>query len=165
MLAVLSGLALLLGGTLAGIIVSQRRLGAIRRILRYLSVAILVGVILVAGFAVVALLDEATMLATVFLALVFVPLGVVTLSLHLETDLSRLDTITIAGMSWGVPFLIGLPVTIGVPVLINRSFALTPAESQQLGVYWIALVVGAIVVVFGTLQLSRSVRVWVATMS
>ncbi|MFC7138418.1 hypothetical protein ACFQMA_01025 [Halosimplex aquaticum] len=157
LLAVLSGMALLLGISLAGIFVLQRRTGSIPRFLRYLSFAVVVGVILIAGFSVAALFDEATMLATVFLAIVFVPLGVVTLYLHRENDLSRIDIVVTTGVAWSIPFLIGVPVTIGVPVLINRIFGLSPAESRQLGVYWIASVVGAIVVVFGALRLSRHV--------
>lgn len=163
LLAVLSGMALLLGVSMVGMLVSRRRMGSIPEILRYLSIAVVVGVILIAGFAVVALLDEAAMLATVFLAIVFVPLGAVTLFLHLENDLSGLDTVVTTGLAWSIPFLIGLPVTIGAPILINRTFGLSPAESRQLGVYWIAPAVGAIVVVFGTLRLSRHVSKWLVT--
>jgi len=113
LLAVLSGMAGLLGLFLAGAIVSRRRTGTVPRILRYLSVAGVLGVILVAGFAVVALYDEAVTLATVFLGIVFVPLDAVGIYLHRKAELAGLDALATAGLAWSIPFLIGLAVTFG----------------------------------------------------
>lgn len=157
LLAVLSGMAGLLGLCLVGVVVSKRRTETVPNILRYLSVAVVLGVILVAGFAVVALFDEAATLATVFLAIVLVPLGTVGIYLHRATELPRLDIVATAGLAWSIPFLIGLAVTFGIPNVINRVFDLAPAESQQLGLYWIATALGAIVVVFAALRLGKYV--------
>lgn len=147
-----------LGLFLAGGVVSGRRTGAFPRILRYLLVAVVVGVILVAGFAVVALYDEAVTLATVFFGSVFVPLGAVSIYLHRLAELSRLDTLVTAGIAWSIPFLIGLAVTFGGLVVVTDLLDLAPAESQQLGLPWIATAVGAVVVVLGTLLLGKQVN-------
>lgn len=158
LLALLSGLAGLLGLCLAGAFVSKRRTGTVPRLLRQLSVAAVLGVILVAGFAVVALSDEAATLAAVFFAIVLVPLGAIGIYLHRVTELTRLDTVATVGLAWSIPFLIGLAVTFGVPAVFNRLFDLAPAESRRFGLYWIAPALGAIVVVLGALRLSTHVR-------
>lgn len=158
LLAVVTGMALFLSLSLLGILLSRRRGRGVPRILRYLSIVVVIGVILTGSFSVIALVDEAAPLATVFLAIVFVPLGAVGLYLRLVTNLPRLDTVLTMGVAWGLPFLVGLPLTFGLPILINRALGLAPAESRHLGVYWIAPVVGAIVVVLGSLGLARQVR-------
>lgn len=157
LLAVLSGMAGLLGLSLAGVVVSRRRTGTVPSSLRYLPGAVVVGVILVAGFAVAALFDEVATLAAVFFATVLVPLGVVGIYLHRVTELPRRDTVATAGLAWSIPFLIGLAVTFGAPNVINRVFDLAPAESQQLGLYWMSTALGAIVVVLGALRLGKHV--------
>lgn len=157
LLAVLSGMAGLLGLSLAGVVVSRRRTGTFPRILRYLSAAVLFGVILVAGFAVLALYDETATLAAVFLAIVLVPLGAVGIYLHRMTELSRLDILATAGLAWSIPFLIGLAVTFGGLIVVTNVFDLAPAESQQLGLHWIVTAVGAVVVVLGSLLLGKQV--------
>lgn len=157
LLAVLSGLAGLLSLSLAGVIVFRRRTGTVPDMLRYLSVAVVLGVLLVTGFAVVALVDEAATLAAVFFAIGLVPLGAGGIYLHRVTEGSRLDTVATAGLAWSIPFLIGLAVTFGVPTVFTSVFDLAPAEAQQLGLYWIATALGAIVVVFGTLRLGKPV--------
>lgn len=157
LLAVLAGLAALLTLSLAGVFVFQRRTEAVPRVLRYLSVALLAGVMLVAGFAVLALYDEAAPLAVVFVAIVFVPLGAVGMYLHRTTELLRLDTLVTAGLAWSIPFLIGLTVTFGGLNVITSVFDLAPAESKQLGLHWIATAVGAVVAVLGTLWLGKHV--------
>lgn len=157
LLAVLSAMAGLLGLFLAGVVVSRRRTGSVPGVLRYLSVAVVLGVILVAGFAVVALFGEAATLATVFFAIVLAPLGAVGIYLHRVTELSQLDTIATAGFAWSIPFLIGLTVIFGVPNVINSMFDLAPAESKQLGLYWVATALGAIIVVLGAIGLGKHV--------
>jgi len=157
LLAVLSGMAGLLGLSLTGVVVSRRRTGTFPRLLRYLSVAVVFGVILVAGFAVLVLYDEAATLAAVLLAIVLIPLGAVGIYLHRMTELSRLDILATTGLAWSIPFLIGLAVTFGVLIVVTNVFDLAPAESQQLGLHWIATAVGAVVVVLGTLLLGKQI--------
>lgn len=162
LLAVLSAMAGLLGLSLAGALVFRRRTGAVPGSLRYLSAAVVPGVVLVAGFGVVALFDEAATLASVFLASVLVPLGMIGGHLHRMSELSRVDTIATAGIAWSIPFLLGLVVTFGLPVTINRVFALAPAESRELGLYWLATGLGALVVVTGALRLGSYLRTWIS---
>lgn len=157
LLAVLSGVAGLLGLSLAGGVVSRWRTGEVPTILRYLCVATVLGVVLVAGFAVVALVDEAATVAAVFFALVLVPLGTVGVYLRHVTELSRLDVVVTTGVAWSIPFLIGLAVTFAVPNVINSLLGLAPAESRQLGLYWMATALGAVVVVLGALRLGKYV--------
>jgi hypothetical protein len=160
LLAVLAGVAGLLGILLAGAIVSQRRTGSVPGVLRHLSGVSVLGVSLIAGVAVVALSDEAAALAAVFVAIVLVPLGAIGIYLQRVTELSRLDTLATAGFAWSIPFLFGLAVTFGVPTVFNLVLDLAPAESRQVGLYWIAPALGAIVVVLGALRLSTHVRRW-----
>lgn len=158
LLAVLSVMAGLLGLIIAGGIVSRRRSGSVPTSLRYLSVGLVLGVLLVAGFAVVALIDEAVLLAAVFFAIVIVPLAVVGFYLNRMTELSPIDTVATAGLAWSIPFLSGLVVTFGTPTVINRVFDLSTGESQRLGVYWGATALGAIVVVFGAFWIVMHIR-------
>lgn len=155
--AVLAGLAVLLALSLVGVVVFHRRTGAVPDGLRYLILALIAGVVLIAGFAVGALYDEAATLAAVFIALVFIPLVVAGIYLYRVTELSRLDTIVTTGLAWSIPFLFGLVVTFGTPTVINNTFSLTPGESRQLGIYWGVAVLGALVVGFGTLWFSKRV--------
>lgn len=157
LLAVLSVMAGLLGLFGAGVIVSRSRSKRVASRLRYPSVALVLGVVLVAGFAVVALFDEAALLAAVFVAIVIVPLGAVGFYLNRLTESPTVDIIATAGVAWSIPFLIGLVVTFGTPNVINSVFDLSPGESQQLGVYWGATALGAIVVMSGTLWLVKHV--------
>lgn len=163
LLAVLAGLATLLALTLGVVVVVRRRRVTIPRGLRSLSVALLAGVVTVAGFGVVALYDEAATLAAVFLAMVAVPLAVVGIALHRRAALSRLDTIAATGLAWSLPFLLGLAVTFGGLNVVTRVFELAPAESQRLGLQWLATTVGGGVVVGSALWLSTYVRSLIAT--
>lgn len=158
LLVVLSVMAGLLGLIEVGVVVSQRRSERVLTSLRYLSIALVLGVLLVAGFAVVALFDEAVLLAAVFFAIVIVPLAVVGLYLTRTAELPSVDTVATAGLAWSIPFLIGLVITFGTPTLVNSVFGLTTGESQRLGVYWGATALGAIVVVFGALWIVIQVR-------
>lgn len=157
LLAVLSALAVLLSLSVMGVFVFKRRMGTVPQALRYLSVVFLVAVILVTGFAVAALYDEAATLAVVFFAIVFVPLGVVGIYLHQTTDSPLLDTLATAGLAWSIPFLIGVIATFGGLNILTDMFDVAPAESRQLGFHWIATAVGAGVVVIGTTWLSTPI--------
>ncbi|MFB6219901.1 MAG: hypothetical protein ABEH90_00560 [Halolamina sp.] len=157
LLAVVAGLAGLLALFLAGAVAFRKRGERVPSGLRYLPVAVVTGVVLVAGFAVAALVDEAAAVAAVFVATVFVPFGAVGGFLLWMSELSRLDAVATTGLAWGVPYLLGLGVTFGVPILITRTFGLAPAKSRHLGLYWLGTVLGGIVVVLGTLRLAEHV--------
>lgn len=157
LLAVLLGLATLLALSLIGVFVFRRRTDAVPRHLKYFSVAVLGGVILVAGFGVLALYDEAATLAALFLAIVLLPLAAVGVYVQRATGLNRLDTLATVGLAWSLPFLVGLVVTFGLTTGIGSTFDLAPAESRRLGLAWIASTVGGIVVVIGSVLLGKRV--------
>lgn len=165
--ALLAGLAALL--TLSGLVVAgwRRRGGAVSRCGLYPAVGLTAGVLLVAGFAVVALADEATALAGLFVALVFVPLTVCGLDLHRRASLSPLETVATTGVAWGPPFLVGLLVAVGGFNLLTGVFDLTAGEAQRRGFQWVATAVGGLVVLLGTRYLGRLVRarLWTPTSS
>lgn len=155
LVAVLSGLAGLLGLVFAGALVARKRLGTVPRRVWSLSGALVLGVILVAGFAVVALVDEAPILAVVFFGTVFVPLGAVGIYLSRVPEVPPHETVGAAGLAWSLPFLVGGAVTFGLPIVINSVGGPAPAAARQLGVYWLATALGASVVVLGALRLSK----------
>lgn len=148
--AVLAGLAAFL--TLTGLLVAvRRRRGATPpRLVLYLAAGLTAGVVLVAGFAVVALADEATALAVLFLALVFVPLVVCGLDRHRRASSPPLETVATTGIAWGLPFLLGLFVAVGGFNLVTSVLDLTAGEAQGRGYHWVATAVGCLVVVSGT---------------
>jgi len=157
LLAVLLGLAAVLTLTLVGVVGFRRRTGTIPHLLKYVSIAVLGGVLLVAGFGVLAMYDEAVRLAVLFLAIVFVPLAAVGLYLHRTTKLTRLDTLVATGLAWSLPFVIGVGVTFGLTIGASSIFDLAPAESQRLRVVWIAMIAGGAVVVLGSVLLGKHV--------
>lgn len=158
LLAVLLGLAALQTLSLVGLFLFRRRNETIPHILRYASAAMLAGVLIVGGFGVLVLYDEAATLAFLFITIVVIPLVAVGLFLQYMTEMALLDTLATTGMAWSLPFLVGVVVTFGLTNGVNRLFDLAPAESQQLGLYWIASIVGGIVVVVGAFLLSNRVR-------
>lgn len=165
LVAVVSGLAGLLGLCLLGAVISRRQTGTVPRALQYLSIVVVLGVLLVAGFAVAALYDEAAVLAAVFVASIFAPLGGVGIYLYRVTDLSRSEILATAGRVWSLPFLLGIVVTFGSPVVITGMFGMAPAEARQLGVYWGATALGGIVVLLGALWLCTYVSEYSSTPS
>lgn len=94
LLAVLLGLAALLALVLLGVFVFQSRHRQFPRVLRFLSVAFLAGVIGTAGFGVVALYDEGAVAAGLFLAIVFLPVIGIGIYLRQRTALPLLDILT-----------------------------------------------------------------------
>lgn len=155
LLAVLLGLATLLALVLAGVVLIRRRSGAIPRLLTYVSGGLGLGVLLVAGFGVLALYDEAPPLAALFVAVVVLPLAAVGIFLRRTTELTPLDSLATAGWAWSLPFVVGVVITVGLPVAVRSGFDLAPVESQRLGLVWIATTVGGLVVVVGSLVLGK----------
>lgn len=165
LLAVLSGLAGLLALSLAGVVASRRWTKPVPPLLRSLWAGLVCGVVLVAGFGAVLLVDEAATLAAVFVGLVLIPLGAGGLSLYRVAELPRRELVATAGLAWSLSFLLGLAITFGVPIVINRLVDLAPTESRQLGLYWIATALGTTVIVLGTLRLSKRVSPWVSSVT
>jgi len=155
LLAILLGLAAVLTLALVGVVGFRRRIGTVPQLLKYVSIAVLGGVLVVAGFGVLAMYDEAVLLAVLFLVIVFVPLTVVGIYLHQTTELTRVDVLVTTGLAWSVPFVIGVGVTFGLTIGVSSTFDLAPAESQRLGVVWIAMLVGGAVIVTGSVLLGR----------
>ena len=155
LLAVLLGLAAVLTLALVGVVGFRRRTGSVPNLLKYVSIAVLGGVLLVAGFGVLAMYDEAVLLAVLFLAIVFVPLAAVGIYLHYMTELTWLDALVTTGLAWSLPFVIGVGVTFGLTIGVSSVLDLAPTESQRLGVVWIAMIVGGAVVVLGSVLLGK----------
>lgn len=157
LLAVLLGLAALLALCLVGVFASRRRTDRDPRSITFLSVAVLGVVIVVAGFGVAALYDEAPPLAVLLLAVVFLPLTAVGAYVRLTTDLQPTDTLATAGVAWSLPFVVGTAVTFGLSIGLGSVLELPPADPQRRALVWIATTVGAVVVVTGSIILARTV--------
>lgn len=153
LLAVLAGLALLVVLSTGVSWVWYRRAGRVPAPLRYLLVAVGVGVLGVAGFGVLVLFDEAPAVAGLFALLVVVPLLVAGGYLERTTGLGRLDVAATTVMAWGLPFLLGVVVVFGVTTGLSSAFDLAPAEFRRLGVAWAGAAVGGITVVLAMIPL------------
>ncbi len=158
LLAVVAGLAGLLALCSVGVVRSRRRGGKVPGPYRYGSAVLLVGVVLVAGFAVVALIDEAPAVAAVFVSTVFAPLVVVGGYLSRTADVAVLDAVAATGLAWGAPALAGVAVTFGLPALVSELFGLAPGQSRQFGLPWLGTLLGGVVVVLGALRIASYLR-------
>ena len=121
------------------------------------SMPILSGVVVVAGFAVVALHDEPPLLAALFTAIAIIPLLVVGIYLSLTTELSIIDLLASTGLAWSVPFLLGVIVVFGLTLGVSQVFRWTSVQSQQRGLAQIATVSGGLVVLVGSVFLGKTV--------
>lgn len=155
LVAELLGLAVFLAVCLAGVFVSRRRTGSVHGLLRYVSIALLGLVIVVAGFGVVALYDEAPPLAVLFVAIVLIPIAAVGGYLHLTTELAPIDTLATAGVAWSLPFVVGVADTVGLTTGLGSVLDLPPAGTGRRGLVWIATAIGGFVVVTGSILLGR----------
>lgn len=157
LLAVLLGLAGLLASCLAGVFVSRRRTGSVPGRLRSVSAALLGGVIVVAGFGVVALYDEALPLAVLFAVIVLLPLAAVGGYLRRTTDLTPIDILATAGVAWSLPFVVGVGVTFGLTTGLGSALEVPPAGARRRALVWIGTTVGGLVVGAGSMLVGRSV--------
>lgn len=157
LLAVLLGLAVLLAACLAGVFVFHRQRGSVPDLLSYVSVALLGAVMVVAGFGVVALYDEAPPLAVLFVAIVFLPIAAVGGFLRLRTELRPIDTLATAGVAWSLPFVVGVAVTFGLTTGLGSALDVPPAGAQRRALVWVATAMGGLVVGTGSILLGRSV--------
>lgn len=159
LMAVLLGLAAILTLSLVGVFLFQRRNGSVPNLLKYLSVSVLLGVVLVAGFAVAALYDEAARLTAVFFVVVWMPLIAVAFYLNRSTELHWLDTVAVTGLAWSLPFIVGVFVVFGLTIGVSQVLGWTSVQSQQMGLTTIATIVGGIVVMAGAIFLGKRVSV------
>lgn len=165
LLVILVGLAIVLTLSLIAATIFRRHRGTLPSGYHYIAALLSAGVLLVSGFAVIALSDEAAALAVVFVGLVFVPLGTCVTYLHRRTALSHLEVFATTGVAWSLPFLLGLTTTFGGLRLVTSVFSITSSGSQYLGLHWITTVVGAVVVILGTLLFSAHLTGTLGTQS
>lgn len=151
LLAALAGLSLLVALGAGVSYVLYRRTGRVPRPLRLPLVAVGVVVVGVAGFGVLALHDEAPPVAGLFVATVLAPFLVVGGYLLRTTESPLVDVAATTVLAWGLLFLPGVAVVIGVTVGASDVFGLAAAESQRLGVPWVASTIGGGTVVLGML--------------
>lgn len=156
LLAVLAGLAALLGvSALLAMVLRDRSDGGPAWI-SPLAVGLLVVVVGVAGFGVLVLFDESAVGAGLVVAVVFAPLLSVGLRHRPWTGGWR-HRLATAGLAWSLPYLLGVVAFVGLNVVIPRSFDLAPGEARSVGVGWIAVVGAGVVVIVGAVGLSDRV--------
>lgn len=155
--AILAGLALL--AVLATIVsvAFRRQTGRFPALLRYPVVAIGIGALGVSVFGTLVVYEDAPAAAGIFLLLGVLPLLVASTYVHSTTDLGRIDLVVTTVMAWGLPFLLGVVLAVGVMSGINSVLDLTTLEARQMGVPWIALAVGGIGIVLGTIALGHRI--------
>lgn len=155
--AVVAGLAGLVIITTGVAAMYQRQTGELPALLGYLLVVLCLGVGIVAGFGILALFDEVAVVAWLLAWSVVVPLLGVGVYLDRRMALSRVEVITTTLMAWGVPFLLGMGVAAGVLSGMPSVFKLSPGETRQLGIAWIAATVGGFTVILGMLALGTRI--------
>jgi len=158
LVAVLLGLAALLALVLLAVFVSQARGRAFPRVLRYFAVGILLAVVSTAGFGVAALHDEATVAAGLFLALVFLPVIGAGVVLRQSTDFPLLEVLTVVGMTWSLPFALGVAVFFAVIAGVESAFGLAPVDVQRLHLAWWAVALSGALTTLVTFAFANRVK-------
>lgn len=119
------------------------------------------GVVLVAGFGLLALYDEAPVGAGLIVALVFVPLAAASVR-GWQVDREWPDVLAGVAMAWSLPFILGLATFLAVNVGVIEAFQLAGGEARALGVVWIAGAGGALVTSIGSVWLYERVAGWLS---
>lgn len=132
----------------------DRRSAAVSRALRNALGALGLVALVVSGFAVLALVDEAPALAALFAGTVLVPLLVVVVMLRRTRAIGHLKTGATTAAAWGPAFIVGVIVALGLQIGGVELFGLTQGESRNLGLPYVASAVGGLVVLAGTWALS-----------
>lgn len=158
LLAVLAGIAVLLGLVAVAGFLARRRSGRVPRVLAYGSVVLLLPVVAIGGFGVLALFDEASVLAGLFAAVVVAPLVVGLGWLRRTGGRSWLFDLAATGHAWSLPYLVGLAAFVGITIGVNEGLGLAPAQSRSLGVGWYAAAGAGILAVAGSVWLAPRVR-------
>lgn len=157
LLAAVALLATVQSLLLAGAYAMRGRGGAVPTPVGYLSAAVLAGVLAVAGFAVLALFDEAPKLAALFVVLVFLPSLAAGWRLRGEWGRNVVVGLSAVGLSWSVPFLLGVGVVFGSIAVAAESGVSTTAPAQD-AVLLVATLAGGAVATAGTLLFEGWVR-------
>lgn len=148
LLGVLVVLAGVLAVTTAGAVAFHRYRSRVPTLVLALAAGLLAIVVAVAGFGLLALVDEAPLAALVFGVLVGVPLVLVAGRARLVGD-GWLAVAATAGLAWWFPFLVGVGVLFG----FSTSSGVSPE---------VATAVAGVFVSGGTLLAGEVVRrVWV----
>lgn len=163
LLAVLLGLSTLLVLFLGGVVVVRKRNRAVPPVLTYASVGVLLAVIAVAGFAVVALYDEAASLAGLFVALVLLPLALVGGYLRRQTEVTRVNLLSTIGFAWSLPFILGVFIVFGITAGVGSELGFASTTPQQESLARLATLLGGISVLAGTFLLSSRISRLVST--
>lgn len=103
----------------SAVVARYRRRGTVARSVRYVAIGSVGVVVTVAGFGIVVLADEATRLAVLFGAVVFLPLVVAGRSRWAGAPWAT--AVAVAGMAWSLPFLVGVPLLFGLQVSTDVS--------------------------------------------
>lgn len=157
LLAVLLGLTTLLAVFLGGIVAVRRRNRAVPSVLKYASAGVVLVAIAVAGFAVVALYDEAAALAGLFLVIGLLPLAIVGGYLQRRTEVTPAELLATIGLAWCLPFILGVFVIFGITAGIGSELGLATTTAQQESLAQLATLLGGGIVVAGALLLSSRI--------
>lgn len=159
LLAVLAGLAALLGVSVLAAIALGDRSDGVPAWVSTPAAGLLVAVVGVAGFGVLVLFDEAPFGAGLLVGLVLVPLAAA-VGRGWRARRRWLDVISGAAMAWSLPYLLGLAVFLAINVGVIEAFQLAGGEVRALGLHWIGAAGGAVVALAGTVWLTGRVGRW-----
>jgi hypothetical protein len=157
LLAVLLGLTTLLALFLGGVVVVRRHNRSVPPVLKYASAGVVLMAIAVAGFAVVALYDEAAALAGLFVVIVLLPLAIGGGYLQRRTEVTRVDLLSTIGLAWSLPFIFGVFVIFGITAGVGSELGLATTAAQQESLAQLATPIGGAIVVAGAVILSPRV--------
>lgn len=143
-LAVLLGVAVLLGLLTAGAVALERRSGTRPAPIRYVAAGLLAVALVVAGFGAVALADEALVGAALLVALVFVPLAGAGAIVRRAGHPDRLALTATTAMAWGGAYIFGIAVLAGLVVGLEPALGLAPGEARQVGLPWLETAVAGL---------------------
>lgn len=149
LLATLLVLAVLLVVTAAVALLSRRRRDSVPAAVVHEAVCLLGVVLVVAGFGVLALADEAPPAAALLLALVFVPLGGAVVVLRRAADRGLESTVATAAMAWRTAFLAGVAVLFVFVAGIEPALGLATWEARRVGLPWIETALAGLIALAG----------------
>lgn len=148
----LSALAVLLGATAIIGLASRRESGGIPDPVRYGAVGLLGLGVVVAGFGVLAMVDEAAVVAWLLVAVVFVPTAAAVVVGRGRSGTAHwLDHLALASMAWSGPFIAGAITFFGFVIGFPRVWNFAPAEPRGFGMAWLAVIAAGGVTLGGTL--------------
>lgn len=132
-----------------GAVLVGRRSGEVPTALRYLPVALVAGVLGLAGLGVLTFLEGAPHVAFLLVVTVGVPLGLGVGYASRWADLALLDAASVTAMAWGVPFLLGAFATFAFTV-VGVALLDPGASGSSAPTVWLGAVGGGATTVAGT---------------